>query len=82
MIGEENIAVEINKSKFGKVKYHRGHRVKEVWVFGIIERTPKRRIIFVSVNNRKAATLTTIIQRFLYPGSIIHSNCFKSYSKL
>jgi len=26
--------VEINKSKFGKRKYHRGHRVEGLWEFG------------------------------------------------
>jgi hypothetical protein len=34
------IIVEINESKFGKVKYHRGHRVEGVWVVGGVERTP------------------------------------------
>ena len=38
-IGGPGIIVEIDESKFGKVEYHRGHRVDGVWVFGMVERT-------------------------------------------
>ncbi len=38
MIGGKNIVVEIDESKFGKRKYHRGHRVEGVWVLGMVER--------------------------------------------
>ena len=34
MIGGNGIEVEIDKSKFGKRKYYRGHRVEGQWVFG------------------------------------------------
>ena len=47
-IGGENIIVECDESKFGKRKYqkgHRGHRVDGVWVFGLVERTPERRLV-------------------------------------
>jgi hypothetical protein len=39
VIGGDNIVVEIDGSKLGKRKYHRGHRVEGVWVVGGIERT-------------------------------------------
>ncbi|KAG1435618.1 hypothetical protein G6F56_013903 [Rhizopus delemar] len=29
--------VQIDESKFGKRKYHRGHRVEGVWVLGLVE---------------------------------------------
>lgn len=38
MIGGEGKVVEIDESKFGKRKYHRGHYVKGQWVFGGVER--------------------------------------------
>jgi hypothetical protein len=38
MIGEEGKVVEIDESKFGKTKYHRGHYVNGQWVFGGVER--------------------------------------------
>ena len=34
--------VEIDESKFGKRKYHRGHRVEGQWVFGGIQRSNGR----------------------------------------
>lgn len=40
-IGGEDKTVEIDESKFGKKKYHRGTRVNGVWVFGGIERESK-----------------------------------------
>ena len=81
-IGGENIIVEIDESKFGKVKYHRGHRVDGVWVFGMVERTPARRIILLPVENRTADTLINLLKKYVLPGSIIYSDCFKSYSNV
>ena len=36
-IGGPGKQVQIDESKFGKRKYHRGHRVEGQWVFGRIE---------------------------------------------
>ena len=33
-VGGNGVEVEIDESKFGKRKYHRGHRVEGQWVFG------------------------------------------------
>ncbi|KAG1139135.1 hypothetical protein G6F37_013041 [Rhizopus arrhizus] len=41
------IVVEIDESKFGKRKYHRGHRVEGVWVVGGVEKTPERKCFLV-----------------------------------
>uniref|UniRef100_A0AAF5D994 CDT1 Geminin-binding domain-containing protein n=1 Tax=Strongyloides stercoralis TaxID=6248 RepID=A0AAF5D994_STRER len=43
-IGGPGIIVEIEESKFGKVKYHRGHRVEGAWVLGGVERTEENQI--------------------------------------
>ena len=37
---------EIDESKMGKRKYHRGQKVDKVWVVGMIERTENSKIIF------------------------------------
>ena len=50
-IGGEGKIVEIDESKFGKRKYHRGRRVEGVWVFGGIERGSKK-CFMVSVEDR------------------------------
>ena len=55
-IGGNGIEVEIDESKFGKRKYHRGHRVEGQWVFGGHEKYDKSKIFMVPVLNRKAAT--------------------------
>ena len=34
------------------------------------------------VHDRKQNTLIPLIQKWIHPGSIIHSNCWKSYNKL
>ena len=81
-IGGDGVEVEIDESKFGKRKYHQGHRVEGQWVFGGHEKYDKSKIFMIPVNNRKAATLERIIKKWIKPKSIIHSNCWKAYSKL
>ena len=81
-IGGPGIEVEIDESKFGKRKYHKGHRVEGKWVFGGRETYDKSKIFMIAVENRKADTLLPIIQKWIAPGSIIHSDCWKSYNKL
>ena len=80
-IGGPGIEVEIDESKFGKRKYHRGKNVDGVWVFGGIERNSKR-CFFEIVEDRSASTLIPIIKRYIKPGSIILSDCWKAYSSL
>ncbi|KCZ82107.1 hypothetical protein H312_00382, partial [Anncaliia algerae PRA339] len=82
IIGGSGVIVEIDESKFGKVKYIRGHRVEEIWVFGLVERTPERRIVLAPVNDRTRGTLEEILKKHVHPDSIIHSDSFRSYAKL
>lgn len=79
MIGGPGVIVEIDESKFGKRKYHRGHRVEGVWVVGGVERTPERRLFAVAVMDRRAPTLEALIRRYVHPGSIIITDCWKGY---
>ena len=81
-IGGNGVEVEIYESKFGKRKYHRGHRVEGQWVFGGREKYDKSKLFMISVANRKAATLEKLIKKWIKPRSIIHSDCWKAYSKL
>jgi len=60
-IGGEGITIEIDESKFGKRKHHRGHRVEGVWVVGGVERTEERKMFVVAVPNRSARTLSRVI---------------------
>ena len=60
-IGGEEVIVEIYESKFVKQKYNKGHKVEGIWVVVMVERTPERKVVFFTVENRKKPTLTNII---------------------
>lgn len=79
VIGGDDVIVEIDESKFGKRKHHRGHRVEGTWVVGGVERTPERRMFVEVVQDRSAATLMDIIQRHVAPGSQVYTDCWKGY---
>ncbi|ORZ04742.1 hypothetical protein BCR42DRAFT_305121, partial [Absidia repens] len=66
----ERIIVEVDESKFGKVKYHRGHPVEGVWVVGGVEKTADRKMFVSTVENRNGWTMKDLIIRFVKPGSI------------
>jgi len=50
-LGGPGIEVEIDESKFGRRKYHKGHRVEGQWVFGMFERGTGR-IVMIPVEKR------------------------------
>ena len=50
-IGGEGKVVQIDESKFGKRKYHRGHHVEGQWVFGGIE-NDSRKCFLIAVEKR------------------------------
>lgn len=81
-IGGNGVVVEIDEAKMGKVKYNRGHRVDGAWVLGGVERTPERRLFLVEVPDRTENTLLSIIRTYVLPGSVIMTDCFKSYHNL
>ena len=45
-IGRDGIIVEIDESKFGKVKHHRGHRVEGVSVAGGVKKHQIEQYLF------------------------------------
>lgn len=79
MVGGPNVIVELDESKFGKRKYHRGHRVEGVWVIGGVERTDRRGIFTEVVSDRSAETLLDVISRHVIPGSIVYTDLWKGY---
>ena len=74
-LGGPGEIVEIDESLMIKRKYNRGQmRLQhQQWVFGMYERESKIGII-IMVDRRDAATLIPIIQEYVRPGSIIHSD--------
>lgn len=82
IIGSPGTTVEIDETKMGKRKNHRGHRVEGVWVLGGVERTTQRKVFALPVPDRKAATIQWIIQEHVKPGSIIYTDGWKGYNCL
>jgi hypothetical protein len=67
-LGGPNKTVEIDESKFGKRKYHRGHHVQGQWIFGGVERGTGR-AFFVPVQDRTTGTLSAVIRAWIEPGT-------------
>ena len=80
-IGVYGLTVEIDESKFGKTKYHKGCQIKGQWIFGAICRETKKFFV-VPVDRRDSATLIPIITSKVFEGSTIISDCWKSYDCL
>lgn len=72
-IGGDGVEVEIDETKIGKRKYHRGHYVEGQWVFGGVEKNDSNKTFLVPVPRRDRDTLIPLIQRWILPGSIISS---------
>lgn len=51
--------MQIDESKIGKTKYHRGHVVEGQWVFGGIEED-SRKCFIVTVEDRSEKTLLSV----------------------
>jgi len=82
VIGGPGIVVEIDETKLGKVKNHRGHRVEGVWVLVGVERTPERKIFLRILQDRSAHTLEEMILRHVTLGTTIVTDCWRGYSSL
>ncbi|KAK9711734.1 ISXO2-like transposase domain [Popillia japonica] len=80
-LGGPGIVVEIDESKIGRRKYHKGHRIEGQWVFGGFERGTGR-VFMVPVEQRDAGTLLPIIKQWIKPGTTIISDCWKAYDVL
>ncbi|KCZ78895.1 hypothetical protein H311_00061, partial [Anncaliia algerae PRA109] len=48
-------------------------------VLGLVERSEKRKIIYIPLADRKKETLIKIIRKFVLPGSTIYTDCWKGY---
>ncbi|KCZ80128.1 hypothetical protein H312_02460 [Anncaliia algerae PRA339] len=74
--------IEIDESKFGKNKYNRSHPVKGVWVFGVVERSQRRKILLIPIIKRHSDSILSILKKYVLKDTIIYSDSWKGYSKL
>jgi hypothetical protein len=87
---DESILITKRKSKKGRLMKGDMKRARyddetdEEWIFGLVEKYDDNKIDarYFIVTNRNEETLTTIIRNEVEEGSEIHSDCWKSYSKL
>lgn len=77
-LGGPGVVVEIDESVMAKRKYHRGHAVRERWVFGLYD-TQQKIGHLKFVYDRTRETLLPIIEEIVLPGTEIHSDCWRSY---
>lgn len=79
-IGGPGIIVEIDEAKLGKKKYNKGRVLRGQWIFGGIERDSGK-LFILPISDRSTDTLIPLTTRYIKPGSIIHTDCWKAYSK-
>ena len=76
--------MQIDESLFSsKPKHHEGCSDALLWVFGMVDTSNSPAIGYMEiVENRSADVLLPIIKKVIRPGSIIHSDQWKSYRNL
>ncbi|GFU38829.1 mitotic-spindle organizing protein 2A [Trichonephila clavipes] len=80
-IGGVDAIVEVDESKFGKMKYGKGRPVNGKWVFGGTERNSNK-CFFRVVPCRTKECLLAVIKEWVLPGTTIISDCWASYNCL
>jgi transposase-like protein len=81
-LGGPGIIVQIDETKLGKRKYHRGHRVEGVWVVCGLEVTTEGRAFCVQVERRDAITLEEVIRNNVAEGSEVWTDGWKAYNEV
>ena len=80
------VIVEIDETVVVRRKYERGRVTgkKDVWLFGGVERGTHGEKCFLEIieGKRSAENLIPMIQKFILPGSIIHSDMWRSYNSI
>ena len=80
-LGGPGKVVEIDESLMFKKKHNVGHHVDQRWVFGMYD-TDRKNGYLEYVQQRDEATLVPIIQEWILPGTIIHSDGWRAYANL
>jgi transposase-like protein len=82
IIGGEGVRVQVDETKIGKRKYHRGHRVDGAWVIVGVEKTLERRVFAEVVQNRNSETIRHVLEKHLAEGSILQTDCWGGYREI
>ena len=79
-IGGHGVIVQVDETKLGKRKFHRGHRVEGVWVVCGIEMKTDGRAFCVQVEKRDAETLEGVVRENVAEGSEVWTDGWKGYN--
>jgi transposase-like protein len=82
LIGGQGIVVQVDETKMGKRKHHRGHRVDGAWVIVGVELTENRRVFAEVVEDRSSDTIIRVLSGHIAQGSILHTDCWRGYTCL
>ena len=77
-IGGEGTVVQVDECCFGKRKYNVGRTGGHTWVFGGID-TAAQQFFMRVVPNRTKEVLGGIIEQWIKPGTLVHSDEHRSY---
>ncbi|KAL3069063.1 hypothetical protein niasHT_034293 [Heterodera trifolii] len=77
-LGGVGHVVQIDEALVARRKYHRGHRVRKIWLFGMYDVHTNIGVVRI-VPDKSRATLLPIIEEFVVPGSSIHSDQWAAY---
>uniref|UniRef100_A0A914QRG4 ISXO2-like transposase domain-containing protein n=1 Tax=Panagrolaimus davidi TaxID=227884 RepID=A0A914QRG4_9BILA len=81
-LGGVGSIVEIDETCVSRRKYNRGRILMEqVWVFGGVERGTNK-VFMEIVEDRTAATLLPLIQKYILPGTTIISDLWRAYFRI
>lgn len=75
-MGGDKCIVDVNESKFGRIKINRWDSVGVVWVISALNRTDKR-IVLQPVKQRNKEIVTNFCTKFIDSKSVIYSDCLK-----
>ena len=83
-IGGEGITVEIDEAIVHKRKYHKGRSKKQIWIFGMVEKTvtDDGKLLIYIVPDRTSRTLIPLICKHIRTGSKIISDEWRAYNCL
>ena len=82
LVGGPGIIVQVDETKMGKRKFHRGHRVDGAWVIAGVELTSRRGVFAEVVEDRSEATIVDVLRRHIADGSVLWTDCWKSYTNI
>lgn len=81
-IGGPGMIVQVDEALVGRRKFNVGRGLRESWIFGMVDEAGQLRMEICPGGKRDRKTLTTILEKHVCPGSIIHSDGWAGYARL